>query len=402
MEAIDNFFAQFVELAWSWPTAVLLLGAGIYFSIRTKLRPFTYLGHAFEVLMGKHPSKGDVGDVSHFKALTASLSGTIGLGNIAGVAVAIQLGGPGAIFWMWVTAIFGIATKFFTCTLSVLYRDVEPDGSTNAGTMYIIKNGLPKYMMPLAYFFAFFGIIAGLPAFQANQVVQLTNDLYFPNVENFEYIAGSILVVLTATVILGGLKRIADVSAWLVPFMGGLYFLAVLLAVLINYDQFFPAIGAHKDDDGGTDRGAVHILYMNTDGSVDSTVEINDSTTNGPELEDDDAFGRSVANIGDLDGDGVNDLIVGADKDNAGGANRGTIHIIHMNTDGSVKSTVEINNETTNGPSMSDQDFFGFAVANIGDLDGNGINDLAVGAYGDDGGTGVGHNSGAVHLIFLE
>jgi len=162
------------------------------------------------------------------------------------------------------------------------------------------------------------------------------------------------------------------------------------------------AIGAHQDDDGGTDRGAVHILYMNTDGSVDSTVEINDSTTNGPELEDEDAFGRSVANIGDLDGDGVNDLIVGADKDNAGGANRGTIHIIHMNTDGSVKSTVEINNETTNGPSMRDQDFFGFAVANIGDLDGNGINDLAVGAYGDDGGAGVGNNSGAVHLIFLE
>ena len=162
------------------------------------------------------------------------------------------------------------------------------------------------------------------------------------------------------------------------------------------------AVGAGKDDEGGSARGAVHIMFMNTDGSVDSTVEINDSTTNGPELEDEDAFGRSVANIGDLDGDGVNDLIVGADKDNAGGANRGTIHIIHMNTDGSVKSTVEINNETTNGPSMRDQDFFGFAVANIGDLDGNGINDLAVGAYGDDGGAGVGNNSGAVHLIFLE
>ena len=162
------------------------------------------------------------------------------------------------------------------------------------------------------------------------------------------------------------------------------------------------AVGAGKDDEGGSARGAVHIMFMNTDGSVDSTVEINDSTTNGPELEDDDSFGRSVANIGDLDGDGVNDLAVGADKDNAGGANRGTIHIIHMNTDGSVDSTVEINNETTNGPSMKDQDFFGFAVANIGDLDGNGINDLAVGAYGDDGGAGVGNNSGAVHLIFLE
>ena len=162
------------------------------------------------------------------------------------------------------------------------------------------------------------------------------------------------------------------------------------------------AVGAYGDDDSGGARGAVHIMFMNTDGSVDSTVEINDSTTNGPELEDDDSFGRSVANIGDLDGDGVNDLAVGADKDNAGGANRGTIHIIHMNTDGSVDSTVEINNETTNGPSMKDQDFFGFAVANIGDLDGNGINDLAVGAYGDDGGAGVGNNSGAVHLIFLE
>ena len=167
-----------------------------------------------------------------------------------------------------------------------------------------------------------------------------------------------------------------------------------------GYDDL--AVGAYGDDDSGGARGAVHIMFMNTDGSVDSTVEINDSTTNGPELEDDDSFGRSVANIGDLDGDGVNDLAVGADKDNAGGANRGTIHIIHMNTDGSVDSTVEINNETTNGPSMKDQDFFGFAVANIGDLDGNGINDLAVGAYGDDGGAGVGNNSGAVHLIFLE
>ena len=162
------------------------------------------------------------------------------------------------------------------------------------------------------------------------------------------------------------------------------------------------AVGVHLDSDTGNKRGSVQIIFMNTDGTIKSLVEIDDSTANGPELTNADWFGYSVANIGDLDGDGVNDLAVGADKDNAGGANRGTIHIIHMNTDGSVKSTVEINNETTNGPSMKDQDFFGFAVANIGDLDGNGINDLAVGAYGDDGGAGVGNNSGAVHLIFLE
>ena len=174
MELIDSFFAEFVNYAWGWQTALLLLGAGVYFSIKTELKPFRYLGYAFEVLQGKHPSKDEVGEVSHFRALTASLSGTIGLGNIAGVAVAIQLGGPGAIFWMWVTAVFGIATKFFTATLSVLYREQGPDGKPNAGTMYIIKNGLPKYMLPLAYFFAFFGIIAGLPAFQANQVVPVS------------------------------------------------------------------------------------------------------------------------------------------------------------------------------------------------------------------------------------
>ena len=152
MQFLDDFFANFVNIAWSGPTALFLLGAGVFFSLKTKLKPFRYLGYAFEVLAGKHPSKNEVGEVSHFRALTASLSGTIGLGNIAGVAVAIQIGGPGAIFWMWVTAIFGIATKFFTSTLSVLYREVDKNGTTNAGTMYIIKNGLPKYMLPLAYF----------------------------------------------------------------------------------------------------------------------------------------------------------------------------------------------------------------------------------------------------------
>ena len=137
---------------------------------------------------------------------------------------------------------------------------------------------------------------------------------------------------------------------------------------------------------GGSVRGAVHIMFMNTDGSVDSTVEINDSTTNGPTLTNGDQFGISVANIGDLDGDGVNDLAVGAPLDNEGGADRGAVHIIFMNTDGSVDSTVEINDSTTNGPTLANDDQFGMSVANIGDLDGDGVNDLAVGANGDDGG----------------
>ena len=159
------------------------------------------------------------------------------------------------------------------------------------------------------------------------------------------------------------------------------------------------AVGANVDDDGGADRGAVHIIFMNTDGSVDSTVEINSSTTNGPTLANSDQFGISVANIGDLDGDGVNDLGVGADGDNGGGADRGAVHIIFMNTDGSVDSTVEINDSTTNGPTLANSDQFGMSVANIGDLDGDGINDLGVGANFDNGG---GSNRGAVHIMFVE
>ncbi|HJM25190.1 MAG TPA: integrin alpha, partial [Nitrosopumilus sp.] len=165
------------------------------------------------------------------------------------------------------------------------------------------------------------------------------------------------------------------------------------------------AVGAHGDDDGGTNRGAIHILFMNTDGSVDSTEVINDSTANGPTLTDNDYWGRSIANIGDLDGDGVNDIAVGATSDDtdetgnaSGGINRGAVHILFMNTDGSIDSTVVINDSTANGPGLSNHDKFGMSIANIGDLDGDGVNDLAVGADGDDTG---GNNRGTVYILFM-
>ena len=119
-----------------------MVGAGIYFLIFSKLTPFKYIRHAFDLIRGKHTKQEDIGEVTHFQALTTALSGTIGLGNISGVALAIGYGGPGVIFWMWVTAIVGIATKFFTCTLSVMYRDVDEDGTVRSGPMYIIKNAL--------------------------------------------------------------------------------------------------------------------------------------------------------------------------------------------------------------------------------------------------------------------
>ena len=159
------------------------------------------------------------------------------------------------------------------------------------------------------------------------------------------------------------------------------------------------AVGAISDDDGGGARGAVHVLLLNADGSVKQTVEINSSTTNGPSLSNGDFFGSSVTSLGDLDGDGVNDLAAGARGDNWGSTpDRGAVHVLLLNADGSVKQTVEINSGTPNGPTLSDFDSLGSSLTSLGDLDGDGVNDLAVGAVSDDGG---GFNRGAVHVLLL-
>ena len=236
-----NFYAeQFAAFAWGPWLILLLIGSGIFFLSYSKFEIFKYLIHAFMVLFSKQKNNEE-GEVTPFQALTTSLSGTIGLGNIAGVALAISIAGPGSIFWMWVTAIIGIATKFFTCTLSVMFREKSNEGEILGGPMYVIKNGLPKNMLPLAYFFAFAGMIGCLPAFQSNQLIQITGDLGFSNIENFNIYGGLSLASITALVVLGGLKRIAEVASYLVPFMGSIYFGAMLIAIVLNINLVIPA-----------------------------------------------------------------------------------------------------------------------------------------------------------------
>jgi len=229
----------FVSLAWGPWLVFLLVGSGLFFSIFSRFIPFRNLKNGFKYLFQK--DNMSEGRISKYEALSSALSGTIGLGNIAGVALAIQLAGPGAVFWMWMTACLGIATKFFTCSLSVMYREKDSDGTILGGPMYVIKNGLSSKWAFLAYLFAFFGMIGGLPAVQSNQMVQIISDfalpiLSFDNQLVFNLLCGIIIALVAGTVIIGGLTRIAKASSWLVPVMGGLYVLSATLILIANFE----------------------------------------------------------------------------------------------------------------------------------------------------------------------
>lgn len=245
-DAFAQFTTAFADYAWGPWLLVLLLGGGAFFLLYSRFAPFRHIPHAVAILRGKYDSEDDPGDITHFQALSSALAGTIGMGNIAGVALAIAVGGPGAVFWMWMTAILGIATKFFTCTLAVMYRGRDSGGTLRGGPMYVIREGLSRRWHWLAYFFAVVGLIGTLPVLQANQLVQVVRDVVF--IDNgwlaadgdhfaFNLTAGILLTITTGTVIVGGLHRIADVAGRIVPSMSALYIGATLLAVLLHIDR---------------------------------------------------------------------------------------------------------------------------------------------------------------------
>ena len=146
MEEFGDAIIYLSNLIWGTPILVLLLGGGFYFLIISRLAPLKYLGHAIQIIRGKYDDPEEAGQLRHYEALSTALAGTVGMGNISGVAVAITMGGPGAIFWMWVSAFFGVATKFFTCSLAVMYRGKDSAGEIQGGPMYVIMEGLGKKM----------------------------------------------------------------------------------------------------------------------------------------------------------------------------------------------------------------------------------------------------------------
>lgn len=242
MEMLDQYTSAFSDFVWGTPLLILLIGGGLFFLLYSQFVPFMYLGHAISILRGKYDQADSPGDISHFQALSTAIAATVGMGNIAGVAVAITTGGPGAVFWMWISAIVGMATKYFTCTLSIMYRGKDSAGNLQGGPMYVIREGLGKKWKPLAVFFSLAGLIGCLPMFQANQLRVSIFEVFLQpaGVEDsftMKLIIGIGMAVIVGLVIFGGIKRIGTVASKLVPAMVILYVGAVLTIIILNIDR---------------------------------------------------------------------------------------------------------------------------------------------------------------------
>ena len=241
MDLINNFFANLSNFLWgNFGVANLVIGGGIFFLLYSRLTPFRYFKHAFDILLGKYDDPSDDGQISHFQALSTALSSTVGIGNIAGVAVAISLGGPGALFWMWISALVGMATKFFTCSLGIMFRGHDSDGELQGGPMYVIEQGMGKKFKFLSYWFSIAGLVGCLSLLQVNQLTQILSDQLIktnPNIAStipLDLTIGIIIALIVSIVIFGGLQRIADVASRIVPFMVIVYLCAGLFIVFSN------------------------------------------------------------------------------------------------------------------------------------------------------------------------
>ena len=243
MDALKNFFDTLGGWVWGPAMLVLLVGTGVWLTLMLRGLQFSMLWFALKQAFKPHGKKEDgsdhEGDISHFGALMTALSATIGTGNIAGVATAVVLGGPGAVFWMWITAIFGMATKYGEGVLAVKYRVVNKKGEMSGGPMYYIERGLNMKWMALL--FALFGTIASFgigSSVQSNSVAMSIKSSF--NID--PWITGVVLTVFTGIVILGGIKSIAKAASIIVPFMAIFYVLGGLVIIVLHIDMLWPAI----------------------------------------------------------------------------------------------------------------------------------------------------------------
>jgi AGCS family alanine or glycine:cation symporter len=248
METFDSIITTLEHYIWNFPESFplmvgLLLVFGLYITIRMGFIQIRKFKHGLKVVTGYYDDPEDEGDINHFQALTTALSATVGTGNIVGVALAIHYGGPGALFWMWVTAVFGMAIKYTEVTLAQEYRGTNPDGTVSGGPMYYIERGLGSNWKWLAVAFA---ISAAICAFLTGNAVQANSvaDMMKTDFQIPLWITGFITASVVGAVVLGGIKRIGKVTSKLVPFMGVIYVLGALAILIINYEAIIPSLQA--------------------------------------------------------------------------------------------------------------------------------------------------------------
>lgn len=233
MEGLTEFLGTVSGYVWGPPLLILLVGTGIFLTVRLGLLQLRLLPYALKLTFSKNPDTESQGDISHFQALSTAMAATVGTGNIVGVATAVILGGPGAVFWMWFSAFFGMATKYGEAVLAVKYRIVDAKGQMAGGPMYYLEHGLKQKW--LAVLFAIFGSIAAFGignGTQSNSVASVVRDTFSVPT----WITGIILTVFAAVVIIGGIKTIGKVTAFFVPFMALFYIIAGIIIMILNMD----------------------------------------------------------------------------------------------------------------------------------------------------------------------
>lgn len=237
---VDQFLNTVNGFVWGPVTIVLLVGTGILIAVLTGVVQVRKFGYAWLIISGKFDNPDDKGEITHFQALSAALSATIGTGNIAGVGVAIAMGGPGAVFWMWVTAVFGMGLKYAECLLSLNFRTIHEDGTVGSGPMYYLEKGLGQKWLGVL-----FALFAAVASFGIGNMVQ-ANSVAEPVLHSFgipKLATGLVIGILVFLVIVGGIKRIGQVASKMVPFMCVFYVLGALWVILLNSGNIPAAIG---------------------------------------------------------------------------------------------------------------------------------------------------------------
>jgi AGCS family alanine or glycine:cation symporter len=250
LQSINEFLGSTAGYVW-WPVLFLIIGGGLFFMFYSGFIQYKYFFHAVNILRGKYDDPNAPGQISSYRALSTALASTVGIGNLSGVAAAIAMGGPGALFWMWVTSIIGMSTNFFTSALSSMYRGKDSEGEVQGGPMYVMREALGKKWKPFSLLFCICTLVGMLPIFQANQLTQALVDIGLkPNgiEESFitigsssisltKFIIGVITAGFCSLVIVGGIKRIGTWAGRLVPVMIVFHFISVMIILIIFGDR---------------------------------------------------------------------------------------------------------------------------------------------------------------------